>query len=169
MLSLPDASTPTTPGDAGSPPACAADELEGPNGHCYFFDARTVSWLVARFACLARGTGWDLASVRSATDTTFLADQLAFEAWIGASDGVTEGTWVWVVDGQPFWLGDGATGSAVAGAYVNWSSTEPNGGANSNCARAVPLPSGSPNPDARWADLACNQARGSICEAFAAP
>jgi hypothetical protein len=168
-LSLPDASTAPTPADAAPPPACAVDELEGPNGHCYFFDARTVSWLVARIACLARGTGWDLASVRSAADTTFLADQLAFEAWIGASDVGSEGTWVWVVDGQSFWLGDGATGGAIAGAYVNWSSTEPNGGANSDCARAVPLPSGTPSPDARWADLECNQPRGAICEAFAAP
>jgi hypothetical protein len=168
-LSLPDASTPATPADAGPQPACAAGELEGSNGHCYFFDARTVSWLAARFACLARGTGWDLASVRSAADTAFLAEQLTFEAWIGASDAVTDGTWVWVVDGQSFWLGDGATGGAVDGAYVNWSSTEPNGGASSNCARAVPLPSGSPLPDARWSDLACNQLRGSICEAFAGP
>jgi Lectin C-type domain len=155
-------------GDA-APPACASDELQGPNDHCYFFDARTASWDAARSACQARGAGWDLASVRSAAESTFLARQLAFEAWIGASDAALEGTWLWVVDSRFFWLGNGRNGEALGGAYVNWNSSEPNGGAESDCARALPRSLVSPNPDARWADLSCDQLRAAVCEAFSAP
>jgi hypothetical protein len=163
-----DAGTSPALGDAAPPPACAIDELQGPNDHCYFFDARTASWSAARSACQARGAGWELVSVRSEADSTFLAEQLAFEAWIGASDAVLEGAWLWVVDGRLFWLGDGS-GQAFGGAYVNWSSGEPNGGATSDCARAVPRSPDSSNPDARWADLDCDLLRGAVCEAFPAP
>jgi hypothetical protein len=164
-----DAGTSPTPGDAGpTPSACAVGELQGPNEHCYFLDAQTATWLTARLTCRARGAGWDLAGVHTAADSAFLAANLTFEAWIGATDILDEGTWIWVDDGEPFWLGDG-TGAAVAGAFVNWSSTEPNGARGSNCARAVPRALDDPNSDARWADLACGQLRGAVCEAFPLP
>jgi hypothetical protein len=160
---------PPPPGDAGlAPSACAAGELQGENEHCYFFDVTATTWLAARVTCRARGAGWDLASVHSAVDAAFLAEHLAFEAWIGATDILDEGTWTWVDDGQPFWVGDGA-GAAFGGAFVNWDGTEPNGGRGSNCARAVPRAADAPNPDARWADLACSQLRGAVCEDFSAP
>jgi hypothetical protein len=152
--------------DAAASGACAAGELLGPNGHCYFMDARTTTWDLARSACQQRGAGWDLVSVRSAADSAFIADALVFEAWIGASDTAREGTWVWAVDEQAFWQGAGATGAPVEGAYANWNSTEPNGGTTTNCARALPDSFGSPVPDAPWADLPCTMALGAICEAY---
>jgi lectin-like protein len=152
--------------DAGRPSPCASGELLGPNGHCYFFDARAASWDLSRIACQQRGLGWDLASIRAAADSIFIGEALAFEAWIGANDNATEGTWVWAVDNRPFWQGTGTMGSAVGGAYSNWNATEPNGSNTTNCARALPDSFGSPIPDAPWADLPCATAIGSICEAY---
>ncbi len=154
--------------DAGFNP-CATEERLGPNGHCYFFNPNPLGFELARAACQERGTGWDLASVRSAADSAFLGEVLAFEAWVGASDADSEGTWVWVVDDQPFWLGTGTTGSAVDGAFVNWNATEPNGANATNCARALPRSFGSPIPDAPWADLGCEAPLGAICEAYPSP
>jgi hypothetical protein len=167
-LPLPDAGPSPPPDDAAPASTCAADELTGPNGHCYFLQSSTLAWDAARNACLARGTGWDLVSVRSAADSEFLGDTLTFEAWLGASDAASEGTWVWVVDNQPFWVGNGATGNAVGAAYVNWNTDEPNG-VTPDCARALPRSFGSLNPDAPWADLGCELLLGAVCERYPAP
>jgi len=154
------------PADAAPLGPCAAGEVLGSNEHCYFFDARTVAWDAARDACRARGAGWDLASVRSAADSAFLAEAMTFEAWIGATDADDEGTWIWIADGQNFWLGNGTTGAPVGGAYTNWNATEPNGANTTNCARALPA---SFAPNAIWADLACTALLGAICEQFPVP
>lgn len=160
--SLVDAATSTLL-DAG--PACAAQELVGPDGNCYFLEATPLTWDAARSACQARGVGWDLASLRSAAESEFLGAVLSFEAWIGASDATTEGTWVWVNDNFAFWSGGAEDGSALGGAYVNWNATEPNGGAATNCARVLP-DLASPAPTARWADLTCTEEIGAVCEQY---
>jgi len=151
------------PGDAAAPGPCAATEQLGPNGGCFFFEASLAAWSDARSACQARGAGWDLASVRSAEVAAFLGATLEAEAWIGASDAASEGTWVWIAAGDPFWLG-GVDGVAAAGAYTNWNATEPNGATTTNCARALPPGPGGSNPNAPWADLDCAQLRGAVCE-----
>ena len=65
------------------------------------------------------GPGWDLATIGDAGENTFietsvlnasLADRSHF--WIGATDAITEGTFLWV-DGTPF-------------VFTDWWSTEPN-------------------------------------------
>jgi lectin-like protein len=163
-----DAGLPSSPNDAAPLSTCAASELAGPNGHCYFLLATPFSWDEARSACQARGLGWDLVSVRSAADSAFLDGVLTFEAWLGASDRVIEGTWAWVVDNQPFWSGNGTTGGPVGDAYTHWNPSEPNG-VTTDCARALPRSFGSPIPDAPWADLACETLRGAVCEQYPAP
>lgn len=163
----------TPPADAGDPAsadaappittsACAEGELEGPDASCFFLDAQTQTFFAARSACQARGSGWDLATARSAEVSAFLGDALAFEAWLLASDVATEGTWLWLDDGSPFWQG-GANGAPIDGAYSNWNATEPNGGDTTNCMRALPRSAGSASPGAPWADLACTALRGGIC------
>jgi hypothetical protein len=146
--------------DAGSASGCAAARL-GPSGNCYLIDATPRSWSDALAACQSLGNGWQLASLRSAEDSALAAQLLTIEAWIGASDAALEGTWTWVDRGDAFWSGDG-TGSASNGAYANWNSNEPNGGEESDCARI--LPAGSPGLSAPWADLACIELRGALCE-----
>lgn len=156
--------------DAARPAAlCAADERLGPDDRCYFFDATLASWATARTACQARGAAWDLVVVRTAALSVFLGDELTFEAWLGATDAASEGQWLWVGDLLPFWTGNGATGSASGGAYANWNPTEPNGGAATNCARALPRSLGSANPNAPWADLDCATPLGAVCQSGPPP
>jgi lectin-like protein len=166
------------PGDAGavirldggaSAALCAAGEQLGPDERCYFFDATLASWATARAACQARGAGWDLARVRLAEQSVFLGETLAFEAWIGATDAASEGQWLWVGDAAPFWIGNGATGSANAGAFTNWNPTEPNGATATNCARALPRSIAGPASNAPWADLDCALQLGAICESGPLP
>jgi hypothetical protein len=149
--------------DAGGASACGVGEQLGPNGRCYFFESSLTAWSTAREACLARGSGWDLTSVRSAADAQFLGEMLTIEAWIGGTDAANEGTWSWVSDGSTFWLG-GVDGVAANGAFTNWNATEPNGATTTNCARALPRGPASSNPDAPWADLDCAQLLGAVCE-----
>lgn len=150
-----DASAP--PGDATALPSCAPPESQGPNGHCYVTEATLLSWPDARLSCRARGEGWDLAAIDGAATNEHLAGLITSEAWLGGSDADEEGTWLWVIDGTPFWSGSGATGSPVNGAFANWNSDEPNGGGNSDCVRFVATAG-------TWADLECSMLRASVCE-----
>lgn len=158
-----DAGNPSSADAATPASACAAGELQGPDARCFFLDSETQTFFAARSACQARGSGWDLASVRSAEVSAFLGEALTFDAWLLASDVASEGNWVWLDDGSPFWQG-GTNGAPVGGAYTNWNATEPNGGNLTNCMRALPRSAGSANPDAPWADLTCTAQRGSICQ-----
>lgn len=158
-----DGGSPAPVADAAPPASvCAAGELLGPDESCFFLEASAQTFLAARSACQARGSGWDLASVRSAEVSAFLGEALGFEAWLGASDEAREGTWVWIDDGLAFWEG-GTGGAPIAGAYTNWNATEPNGGNLTSCMRALPRSAGSANPDAPWADLTCVERLGSVC------
>lgn len=151
-------------GGAPRPPACGVAEVSGPSGDCFVEVATLASWSDARAACQALGTGWDLATFRSAEDTAFWAPRLTFEAWVGASDATNEGVWVWVADGAQFWVGDGLTGAAVNGAYTSWNTNEPNGGEGSDCARVLPRTMALPERNAPWADLECTELLGALCE-----
>lgn len=58
--------------------------------------------------------------------------------WIGASDAITEGTWIWDGDndgnGTNFYTGQGqwgaGNGASVGNAYINWGGTSSSGGAS---------------------------------------
>lgn len=151
----PDA--PAPPGDAAAPLTCAPPESQGPNGRCYVTDATPLSWPDARSSCRSRGEGWDLAAIDDALTNGLLAGLITSEAWLGGSDADEEGTWLWVIDGRPFWSGSGATGSPVNGAFDGWNSDEPNGGGNSDCVRLLATAG-------TWADLECSMLRPSVCE-----
>jgi hypothetical protein len=143
--------------DAESAP-CGVGERLGPNGNCFAFITTLLDWESARQGCRTRAQGWDLAAGRSPEVNGFMAGLSGEEGWIGASDASTEGAWLWIRDGAPFWNGDGLTGNVVDGAYENWSSDEPNGEDSSDCARLVPASAGA------WGDLECEELRGSFCE-----
>ncbi|MFT3925257.1 MAG: C-type lectin domain-containing protein [Myxococcales bacterium] len=77
------------------------------------------------------------------------------EIYLGASDLLSEGSWLWE-DGTQFWTGT-ASGSAQAGLYNNWSAGgEPNGGTGENCAEL--------RGDAKWQDNNCANTRAFACE-----
>jgi hypothetical protein len=152
-----DNSATPPPNDASPTLGCAAPERLGPNDRCYATVATLLSWFDARQTCQSLGDAWDLAAIRDDRVNQFLAALLTSEAWIGASDRGTEGTWVWVDDGVTFWSGSADAGSATNGAYVNWNEAEPNNLNNSDCARIQPGMAG------RWADLDCAALRSAVC------
>jgi hypothetical protein len=137
------------------PAACALDESTGPSGRCYIVVAPALAWDVARTSCQSRGAGWELASIRSEADSSFVRWLIVEEVWVGGSDATTEGTWTWVNDGLAFWQGD-AAGQPLNGAFVNWFNDEPNGDDTSDCLRLL--------IDATWADLECAETRPFVCE-----
>jgi hypothetical protein len=137
-------------------PSCTVDETIGPRGFCYIAITEPLGWDAARANCRARGAGWDLASIRSGNESAFARALIVDEVWIGGSDGLLEGTWAWVDDSFEFWQGDGDSGLALNGAFVNWFEDEPNGDDSSDCMRVL--------VDARWADLECGETRPSICQ-----
>lgn len=73
--------------------------------------ASGVTWDGARAAAIALGPGWDLATVGSAAENTFLESQLnaglpdRSHMWIGATDRLLENAFQWV-DGTPFLFTD---------------------------------------------------------------
>lgn len=81
-----------------------------------------MNWNEARAAAQALGAGWDLATVGTAGENTYIESLLPTSTfdrshyWIGASDAATEGTWVWI-DGTPWsfadWWGGEPNGSTV--------------------------------------------------------
>lgn len=73
------------------------------NGHEYRVIAgQNITWTNARTAAKSLGPGWDLASIGSAEENTFVKSLLnsglseRSHFWIGATDEASEGTWVWV-------------------------------------------------------------------------
>jgi hypothetical protein len=149
--------------DAGTSPSCAAGATRGPGNRCFALSGEQVSWAAARSDCRDLGDGWDLAEVRDLERNAWLALLMlvgdAADAWVGASDSSSEGTWLWNDDAEPFWRGTGAAGSSVGGAYENWNNgttPEPNGGDASDCMRL--------RSDGGWADIECASAFASLCE-----
>ena len=152
-----DAGSATVPdAELEPPPACAVNEATGPSGRCYITVAAQLPWDAARLDCQSHDAGWELASIRSAADSQFIRSLLDGEAWVGGSDTLTEGTWAWVSDGFEFWQGEGADGSALNGAFVNWFGDEPNGSDGSDCLRLL--------PDSAWADRECEEPLAYVCE-----
>ena len=91
------------------------------NGRHYFRSNSTATWANAKAAAIA--LGGNLPSINSAAENNFLA-AAAFASnnshWIGLSDELTEGTFLW------------ADGEAVS--YTNWNSGEPNNSSNEDYA-----------------------------------
>jgi hypothetical protein len=142
--------------------SCIAGAALDPNSRCVTLVNVASTWQDARTSCQSNGRGWDLVKIRDADQNTWLSALLGAvtDAWVGASDSQTEGSWRWVGDRTAFWTGPGSTGSRVGNAYVNWSpggpTPEPNGGETSDCLRL--------QEGGSWADLQCTMTLPSICE-----
>jgi hypothetical protein len=98
-----------------------AGMIWGTNGHEYaVVTAEGITWTSASAA--AQSSGWYLATIGSADENDFVKSLLnsglasRSHFWIGATDQVSEGTFVWV-DGTPF-------------SFTDWWGGEPNNSGN---------------------------------------
>jgi len=107
------------------------------NGHSYEVVKENSTWTDAA-TCAVQRSGY-LAEITSEAEQLAIFDELANNAgivtantqnqfgtasvWLGGSDAVTEGTWIWDGNndgtGPEFWMG-GPNGGAVGGAYTTW-------------------------------------------------
>jgi hypothetical protein len=88
-------------------------------------------------------------------ENQLLAGRAPLGAWIGANDIAVEGQWRWQHNSAQFWQG-GPNGSAVGGAYRNWSLFEPNNLLNEDCALTNAL--------GAWSDDNCSALHSYLCE-----
>ncbi len=133
--------------DAGEPPVdarpCTGGTMAqvGPDGSCFVFVATPATYVDAKAACAAMDA--HLAFPKTAALDTF-AEQFVgtTNTWIGGSDLVTEGTFLWD-DGTPF-------------SFTNWHMGEPNaGGTGATYQEDCVIIAGS-RVDKQWDDRPCD-------------
>ncbi|XP_030268692.1 C-type lectin domain family 4 member E-like [Sparus aurata] len=136
-------------------------EQNGPQ--CYYFSTDKLIWEQARERC--RRDGADLVKIESEDEQSFLMQKLRDKItktedrfWIGLTDSVTEGTWLWT-DGTPlnksltFWR---------KGEPDNW--TEVNNTQYVNGEDCVRMGTKSGSGLKWWFDKSCKASQKSICE-----
>ncbi|HVJ19113.1 MAG TPA: C-type lectin domain-containing protein, partial [Polyangiaceae bacterium] len=124
----------------------------------YLFCDGSPTWPEARDACADRGM--QLVRPNDGGENGWLRSTALQRAigsfWIGATDAVTEGDWLWT-DGTLFWQGPWDTGAAVGGLYTAWSGAQPDNAAMlEHC--------GEMYPDSRWNDNECTNPKDFVCE-----
>ncbi|MBN3278335.1 CLC4F protein, partial [Polyodon spathula] len=79
------------------------------NGKCFYFSTDTMNWHSSWTSCVSMGV--DLVIIESEAEQRFLDNVKRDSYWMGLTDTVTEGVWLWV-DGTPlndnakFWYGN---------------------------------------------------------------
>ena len=143
-------------GIPGTGSGCAIGSEFGTN--CYYYNSSTNNWSDAQNACQSLGASWDLTSVLSAEEHTFVVSFTSSEIWLGGNDRAVEGQWRWP-DGTLFWSGTGSgSPQPDAGTYTNWyGGSEPNDSDNSDCMRTY-------SSSERWSDRYCSLDRRSVCK-----
>ncbi|KAJ8260448.1 hypothetical protein GJAV_G00182280 [Gymnothorax javanicus] len=112
---------------------------------CYFFSTERKSWTESRNDCIKRGA--DLVIIKSEEEQDFISsNSIYYDHWIGLSDTVTAGTWLWV-DGSP--LQGGFWGSGDPNDRLQYRGTA--------CVVTV-------LKDIAWMDTDCKSSHRFICE-----
>jgi hypothetical protein len=147
---------PAGAGGGGTANCSAAHEFSDDSGNrCYYFEAPLLAgWLLARELCMARGDGWDLATVSSQEEHVFIIARLSAlttqDVWVGGNDLDSPGNYVWA-NGEPW-------------DYALWDSGEPS---NSACTPGfedcVELEM-DPGEDGDFSDECCDEAEHFLCE-----
>ncbi|NCB42695.1 MAG: hypothetical protein EOM59_08750 [Clostridia bacterium] len=129
-------------------------------GHFYeYVGTPTLYWDAAKTAASTKtlsygGTNYNgyLVTITSSEENAFITQKLGADAWIGASDEASEGTWKWMCGPE--------YGYALV--YTNWNSGEPNnvGTGGENYAEIYC----SSETKGRWNDLPNNQSLGYVVE-----
>jgi hypothetical protein len=138
----------TTAGGGGSGTAgggggdeCVLAKFEG---HNYAFCGEVASAAAASAQCTS--LGMDMVAIESEPENAFVLDKQAGLSWLGGSDELEEGHWVWASTGKSFWEHD-----AVDGVYSNFVEGQPSNMDNmnepENCLGIT---------DAGWNDLGCD-------------
>ncbi|XP_069038821.1 CD209 antigen-like protein B [Lepisosteus oculatus] len=85
---------------------------------CYYFSTDNLSWNDSRTAC--RKLGADLVVINSSSEQEFISNRTqGLQYWMGMTDVVVEGTWIWVDGTQP--------------TVRYWNGVEPNNCQNEDC------------------------------------
>ncbi|KAM8733638.1 uncharacterized protein AB9X84_025314 isoform 2-T3 [Acanthopagrus schlegelii] len=114
---------------------------------CYFVSAQQKNWTSSRQECIVMGA--DLVVIDSLEEQAFVKGMLKSgqNAWIGLTDSLTEGTWMWV-DGTP-----------VTTTY--WQPGQPNSfNGNQDCGEILHRAAGV----GEWNDDGCFAEQNWICE-----
>ncbi|XP_065814846.1 C-type lectin domain family 6 member A isoform X2 [Labrus bergylta] len=115
-------------------------------GSCYYVSTVKKNWTSSRHDCLAQGA--DLTIINSREKQIFVNGLLGLDinAWIGLTDSLQEGTWMWV-DGTP-----------VTTTY--WQEGQPNSHeGNQDCGEIVQL-----GQVGAWNDDGCFAKNVAVCE-----
>ncbi|KAL1023925.1 hypothetical protein UPYG_G00049080 [Umbra pygmaea] len=111
---------------------------------CYYISTEKKTWDESREDCLQRGG--DLVIINSLEEQTFL-NFMKVEAWIGLTDTLTKGKWIWV-------------DHTALSTPTYWGPQEPNGAVGMNCAITRFSSSG----PGSWWDWLCSGKSFRICE-----
>jgi hypothetical protein len=139
-------------------PGCTAASF---NGHRYLLCQTSLTQPDAAAQCAANGMR--LAKVEDAAENQWIVQTLAGPVlpvdsgvnwiWLGGSDAVTEGSWLWP-DGTLFYQG-----GPVGGLFTNWGQAEPNDARGGEDCLAVRI-------SYRWTDLDCTELHHFCCEEY---
>ena len=146
-------------GICGNPSSCPAPDSDCEwgffKGTYYWFCDNDRSSSDARTRC--QSVGMDLPAIETAAEDDFITDNIDEHTFVGGTDAVTEGTWIWTPTGQTFWTG-GENGSAVPGVYTHWESGQPSdlGGRDCMVKDAV--------GDGKWETRSCTTSEAFACE-----
>lgn len=112
---------------------------------CYIAVGGPVSFPLANQTCV--NEGGHLATIENGNENAFVHSQITVDSWIGYTDMVTEGTFLWVT-GEPT-------------TYTNWFSGAPDNLApGQDCAIMY---ADNPGPG-MWNDQDCSENRPYVCE-----
>jgi hypothetical protein len=132
-------------GGAPVPTPCPQGAL-GPDATCFYLADSLAAWSDAGQACLDAGRL--LVQIDSAEEDAFIATLSPWSVWIGASDTVVDGTFVWT-DGSPI-------------LFSNWGLAQPDAYAGPDCVEKR-------EGDELWYDQPCDIPKRYVCESPAPP
>ncbi|MGH0138151.1 UNVERIFIED_CONTAM: hypothetical protein FKN15_065196 [Acipenser sinensis] len=134
------------------------------NGKCYYFSTDRMNWNSSRDNCTS--LGGHLVIIESDGEQRFLSDKAWIVTqeqshWIGLTDAVTEGTWLWV-DGTPL-IGNVKAKFWATRTHDNGKEPDNYNGVDlsgEDCAQLQPKR----NSHETWFDASCTKQNKRICE-----